>query len=213
MVWYDEGLKNKIEEFYKSLWSCLNFDTDMLKLHILPASFLENNQFEEIFLNHEKFRIKYKHVAINPEQFESEILYHLKFRDLLITNSKKPYKISYFLEWLDNELRKEMEKLINEFNKILEDYMGLSIYWIDLHFFPKYCLNVLNWSYQHDIIKGIDFNKIKDISSFPIYLSVDNEQHEEINEFKKKRKRNELTNEKKLNCLNSAQILKILYII
>ena len=182
MVWYDEGLKNKLEEFYWSNLNHMNFDTIAHKLHILPPSILENKRFkDEIINNHEKFRILFDRKSFFTKQFDSNTFNKLSFKNILVLNQEmKQIKISYRLKCLDKKLEKELKDLISEFNKMLGDYMGLDIHSVSFRNFPKFSWNILNWLYQHEIIEGINNEKIKEISCSPIYLSLDEDQRDEM---------------------------------
>ena len=73
LVWYDEKLKLKLEEFYKNNLQLLQLDKSIYKLHILPASLLESEEFANIVKHCEKIRVIAKFGSIPINLFKDKI--------------------------------------------------------------------------------------------------------------------------------------------
>ena len=153
MVWYDDKLKQKIYEFYHNNVIALGLHPRISNLYVLPTYFNKNKAFEEIFKNHEKFGIIFKNedldkVLFNPFKFD-----HSLFKDK--RKFKNEHIITYELECFDKELKNVLKNEIFEFNKKLKDFIGINFGGFS-DFSHGFMTNILNWSYQHSIIDGID---------------------------------------------------------
>ena len=67
LIWCDDKLKLKLEEFYKNSLKLMQLSSNFLRLNILPASLLESKEFEKIVENSDNIRVvaEYDYVSIS----------------------------------------------------------------------------------------------------------------------------------------------------
>ena len=198
LVWYDDTLKIKLEEFYKEYFYRLNSNFIYHKLEILPVSLLENKKFEKIIENCSKFRIKF---TFKQENFKDSKLiinsWNLEKNNWCkeITDWIKNKGIGqYNLIWYDPEFIKELklENYIIDWNEILKDYIGIELDDLYIQSYTKSNLNILNSFYQKSSIEEFDLEKTKYFSSYIVSRSRDEEYDENIREFLNNKKYNEI---------------------
>lgn len=100
MVWYDDKLKFKLEEFYKLRIQLMQINDNLIKLHCLPSELLENESFENILKNHEYIRLKiYKVEVIKADEIKNSQLNRLIFW----SESQEVLKLSFCLIQVQNQ--------------------------------------------------------------------------------------------------------------
>ena len=121
LVWYDEKLKLKLEEFYKNNLQLLQLNKNMYKLHILPASLLESDEFENIIKHSEKIRVIAEFGSIESNEFKDKIYDSIIFMNPQRTQDGQIIsKCSYSLVAI-NKLYYIDENKPNKFNKYTKD--------------------------------------------------------------------------------------------
>ena len=91
LVWYDDKLKLKLEEFYIRNIKLLQLSSEYLKLNILPVSLLKSEDFSNVVKNSHKIRVL-------VEKVNSEI----NIQEKLL---KKPFPLKEFFK-INNEVIK-----------------------------------------------------------------------------------------------------------
>ena len=184
LVWYDDSLKLKLDEFYIEYFVLLNSSFIRHDLEILPVSLLENEKFGRIIENRSKFRIIYTFYqekikdSINNLDLE-EYKGCKEFMSIMI-KTKRIGK--YMLKGYDPELNNYLENDIKDWNKILEDYIGIELGDILCQSFTKSYLNILNSFYQKSSIEEFNLERVKYFSSYIVSISVDEDYDENIRE-------------------------------
>ena len=122
MVWYDERLKLKLEEFYKNNLQFLQLDKNMYKLHILPASLLESDNFANIIKHCEKIRVIAELGSIEISKFQDEIKNSVIFRiPYRAHDGQTISKCSYKLVAINKLYYYDGENKPNKFRKYTKD--------------------------------------------------------------------------------------------
>ena len=187
LVWYDDSLKWKLDKFYIKYFDLLNSSFIRHDLEILPVLLLENEKFGRIIENRSKFRIIY---TFNQEKIKDSklIINNLNLEDYkgckefmsIMMKTKRIGK--YMLKGYDPELNNYLENDIKDWNKILEDYIGIELYDILCQSFTKSNLNILNSFYQKSSIEEFDLERVKYFSSYIVSISLDEDYDENIRE-------------------------------
>ena len=152
-------------------------------LEILPVSLLENEKFERIIENKSKFRIIY---TFYQEKIKDSIN-NLNLEDykgckefMEIIKNKTIGK--YMLKGYNPELNNYLQDDIKDWNKILEDYIGIELGEEWCQSFTKSNLNILNSFYQKCSIEEFNLERVKYFSSYIVSISRDEEYEENIRE-------------------------------
>ena len=108
LVWYDDKLKLKLEEFYKKIIPLLHLNSDLLKLNILPVSLLENKDFENIFKNSDKIRVKTKN---NKDKINNKNMINCDFEDYSKLSYSRVLFLRFKLEFVKENLKDKRESI------------------------------------------------------------------------------------------------------
>ena len=109
LVWFDDKLKLKLEEFYINSMKLLQVDYNLLKLNILPVSLLESEDFSNVVKNSHKIRVRAEYDGKNIENHEKNLEKPYPLKELFKTKDGKIYLWSYSLE-LINEYQEDLMK-------------------------------------------------------------------------------------------------------
>ena len=98
LVWFDDRLKQKLEEFYISNMILLNLDPWQLKLNILPVSLLESKDFSNVVKNSDKIRVHVERDYKNLENIEKELKKPFPLKEHFEINDGKIFIMSFSVE-------------------------------------------------------------------------------------------------------------------
>ena len=98
LVWYDDKLKQKLEEFYKKIIPLLQLNSDLVKLNILPVSLLESKEFENIVKNSDKIRVNAKNVIIPINSLGENLRRNFPLKEYFEFTSKEIHMMTFELK-------------------------------------------------------------------------------------------------------------------
>ena len=132
LVWFDDKLKLKLEEFYLSNMKLLQLDYRLLKLSILPVSLLESEDFSNVVKNSDKIRVRAEYEGWSLENQEKKLEKPFPLKELFEIKDGKIYLWSYSLE-LIKEYQKDLTKSdkqdqLNDIGKSNLSYYNFLIY-------------------------------------------------------------------------------------
>ena len=101
LVWYDDKLKQKLEEFYTNYMKLLQLNSEYLKLSILPVSLLESEDFSNVVKNSDKIRVLAKNEGWFLENKEITLWRSFPLKEFFQIINGKIYMRFYSLILID----------------------------------------------------------------------------------------------------------------
>ena len=101
LVWYDDRLKQKLEEFYSNNMKLLQLNSNLLKLNILPISLLESEDFSNVVKNSDKIRVLAKNEGWYLENIENKIKRSFPLKEFFQIKNGEIYMWFYSLILID----------------------------------------------------------------------------------------------------------------
>ena len=119
LVWYDDKLKQKLEEFYKSNMELLQLNSEYLKLNILPISLLEREDFSNVVKNSDKIRVLVENDSLGIENIQKKVKRSFPLKEFFQTINGEIYMWFYSLKLIDKnkeDTHKNNDRDINSKN-------------------------------------------------------------------------------------------------